>query len=427
MDLSLLFDLLNKRCNYAVLRNYELLPRECGRDIDILIDRKDFFAERTMIIDFFVEKGYKLFQYYKGSEMHSLVFAKVCDGDVDLVSFDFLFSIYVRDLVLFNSKDVLAYRKYTGQIYIVREDFEFLSKYLYNRALKEGYPDKYSNIQKITFEKYKNDISKVLIDIFGTEMLDYKDDDEKNIIRYCWNKHLATQIKSLFTYFIATLSNVFCPQGISISFTGPDGVGKTTVIDKIILQLQNLYKNVPLFHFRPLLIGNLGEVAHNVGLKKEVDREYTKPHRGHKVGVISSLLRLCYYTIDYILGYYKLVKGKLFRRNIVIFDRYYTDVICDSRRSRIFLNYKFLYWFGKVFIPRLDYNILLTARTETILGRKQELTREGIEMINDKIDYLATKKGYKKVMNEGTAEEAVTEIFEWVFEEQHKRNLKRLK
>ena len=164
-----------------------------------------------------------------------------------------------------------------------------------------------------------------------------------------------------------------------------------------------------------------------MGLKKEVDREYTKPHRGHKVGVISSLLRLCYYTIDYILGYYKLVKGKLFRRNIVIFDRYYTDVICDSRRSRIFLNYKFLYWFGKVFIPRLDYNILLTARTETILGRKQELTREGIEMINDKIDYLATKKGYKKVMNEGTAEEAVTEIFEWVFEEQHKRNLKRLK
>ena len=50
MDLSLLFDLLNKRCNYAVLRNYELLPRECGRDIDMLIDRKDFFAERPIFI-----------------------------------------------------------------------------------------------------------------------------------------------------------------------------------------------------------------------------------------------------------------------------------------------------------------------------------------------------------------------------------------
>ena len=110
----------------------------------------------------------------------------------------------------------------------------------------------------------------------------------------------------------------------------------------------------------------------------------------------------------------------------MIFDRYYTDVICDSRRSRIFLNYRFLYWFGRVFIPRLDYNILLTAQTETILERKQELTREGIEMINEKIDYLAGKRGYKRVMNEATASEAVTEIVEWVFAEQHKRNMKRI-
>ena len=174
------------------------------------------------------------------------------------------------------------------------------------------------------------------------------------------------------------------------------------------------------------MIGNLGEVAHNIGLKKEVDREYTKPHRGGQVGLLSSLLRLFYYTIDYILGYYKLVKTKLFRRNIVIFDRYYTDVICDSRRSRIFLNYRFLYWFGWVFIPQLDYNILLTAEVDTILARKQELTEEGIQAINDKIDYLAGKKGYVKFLNEGTAEEMVTEILEWVFAEQHKRNMKRI-
>ena len=79
-----------------------------------------------------------------------------------------------------------------------------------------------------------------------------------------------------------------------------------------------------------------------------------------------------------------------------------------------------------MFIPQLDYNILLTAEVDTILARKQELTREGIEAINERIDYLAGKKGYRRFVNEGTAEEMVTEILEWVFEEQHKRNMKRI-
>ena len=79
-----------------------------------------------------------------------------------------------------------------------------------------------------------------------------------------------------------------------------------------------------------------------------------------------------------------------------------------------------------MFIPQLDYNILLTAEVDTILARKQELTREGIEVINERIEFLAGKKGYRKFLNEGTAEEMVTEILEWVFEEQHKRNMKRI-
>jgi hypothetical protein len=79
-----------------------------------------------------------------------------------------------------------------------------------------------------------------------------------------------------------------------------------------------------------------------------------------------------------------------------------------------------------VFVPRLDYNVLLTAGTETILARKRELTEEGIRAINERIEFLAGKRGYRKFVNEGTAEEMVTEILEWVFEEQHKRNMKRI-
>jgi hypothetical protein len=131
--------------------------------------------------------------------------------------------------------------------------------------------------------------------------------------------------------------------------------------------------------------------------------------------------------VDYILGYFLKVKTVTRITRLVIFDRYYTDIICDSRRSRIYLSPKFLYYFGKWFIPSLDYNILLTASTETILKRKNELDKEGIETINSKIDYLADKKGYYKVLNESTPQETVANILRIVFNEQHQKNLKRLK
>ena len=47
-------------------------------------------------------------------------------------------------------------------------------------------------------------------------------------------------------------------------------------------------------------------------------------------------------------------------------------------------------------------------------------------MSNNKIDYLSNKKGYRKVLNEGAPQTAVTEILNYIFEEQHKKNLSRL-
>ena len=187
------------------------------------------------------------------------------------------------------------------------------------------------------------------------------------------------------------------------------------------------------YHFRPMLFGNLGDVAQSAGFKKEVDRNYDDPHRGGKTGKVSSLLRLTYYSADYILGYLPKVNARKKIPHLVIFDRYYTDIVCDSRRTRIYLGHRFLYWFGRLFVPQLDYNVLLTASTDTILARKRELDREGIEAINAKIDYLAARPPrrdgtprYMKVLNEGTPQAAVADILRRIFAAQHRRNLRRL-
>ena len=111
----------------------------------------------------------------------------------------------------------------------------------------------------------------------------------------------------------------------------------------------------------------------------------------------------------------------------MVFDRYFNDIICDPRRSRIYLPYRFLDMWRKLFIPQLRYNILLTASTDTILKRKRELSREGIEAINARLDLLAPKRGYLKVVNDSTPDVAVNQILTHIFDKQHRLNLRRLK
>lgn len=422
-----IFNLLNKNCNYAVLRNYEQLPHTPSRDIDIIIKRGDFNKVKTQLADIATKCGFSLFQYYNGSEMNSLVFSSVKNGVISFVSFDFLFSIYVRDIILMTASECLSDREFNGHIYHVRADKEFLSKYLYNKLLNEPYPAKYAAIKEKALRCYGDDVDNTLLRILGKKSSESSKTSFSSVARKMWSKHFVRQLSASSRYLWRTLCNMVNPAGVSFGFTGPDGIGKTTIIDNIIDQCKQLYKTVPLYHFRPSIFGNLGDVAQSAGLKKDVDRNYNDPHRGKKTGVISSLLRLCYYSSDYITGFFIKVWPSLFKREVVIFDRYFTDIICDSRRSRIYLPPKFLNLWRKLFIPSLDYNILLTASSETILARKRELDEAGINAINERIDYLAPKKGYIKVLNESTPDAAVTEILNHIFNEQHKKNLKRLK
>ncbi len=421
--LTHIFNLLNKEANYAVLRNFDGLPKVPGRDIDMIINRKDFLDVRGQILDVIKEFDYKIIQYYRGAEMYSLVIGKVGEGsNFELLSFDFLFSIYVKNAILISSEEVLKTRQFNGDIYHVRKDMEYLSKWLYNKILGEPYPAKYKEVEAVALLEYADSIKMVQKRIFGDE----NNNSFRSVLIKGFKRDFCQATVATIRYYWNSIRNLLSPQGFSIGFTGPDGVGKTTVITQIQEQLEKVYSKIALYHFRPLLFGNLSDVAHSAGLKKEVDRDYSNPHRGGKTSKISSLLRLIYYSFDYILGYIPVYK-LLFKRRLVIFDRYYTDIVCDSRRSRIYLNPKFLYGFGKLFIPSLDYNILLTADTDVILARKQELDREGIEAINGKIDYLADKKGYYKVLNNSTPQEAVGRILGIVFEEQHRRNLRRLR
>lgn len=425
--------LLNSKADYAVLRNFEGLPNHNkSRDIDIIITRKSYQQIKKELVNLIDRSGWKIITYLYSDRLITYVCACQKGEQTEIVQWDFFINTSVFGILLMDAEEFLVNKKFNGFLYYVDVECQFLDKYLYNRAVGAQYPE----IYQTTREKAEHSpiVEKKIKSLYGGNSV-------KECDKMSGKKLLLTAIKTnlqhhpgqflgnLITFLWKFWGNYLRSNtGFSVGFTGPDGSGKTTVIDMILERLAPVFRTAhKYYHFRPALFGNLGEVAHNAGLKKEVDRDYSKPHRGGKTGLLSSFVRLLYYSLDYIVGYWVKVKSVTRITRVVIFDRYYTDIICDSRRSRIYLNYKFLYGFGKLFIPSLDYNILLTANTDTILARKKELDEKGIQSINRKIDYLSGKKGYKKILNEQTPEVAVSEILNYIFEHQHKKNLRRLK
>lgn len=425
--------LLNAKAEYAVLRNFEGLPHSNNsRDIDIIITRKSYKAIKKELVELIDNSGWKIATYLHSDRLISYVCAKNSEESTEIVQWDFFFDTSVWGIELMSAQEFLRHRAFNGYLYHIGTEGQFLDKYLYNRAVGSQYPEKYRATREAA--EHSPIVTEKILAIFGYN--DTKECDKasgsKLIMRALWanikKRPLALLCSILYFLYTFVRNYIFSRTGFSVGFTGPDGSGKTTVIEMLLARIAPVFGTAhKYYHFRPALFGNLGEVAHSAGIKKEVDRDYSKPHRGGKTGTLNSLLRLAYYSMDYIVGYFVKVKSVTRITRVIIFDRYYTDIICDSRRSRIYLSPRFLYWWGRLFIPSLNYNILLTASCETILARKRELDEDGIRTINQKIDYLSGKKGYRKVLNEAAPQAAVSEILNYIFEEQHKKNLRRLR
>lgn len=423
---------LNDHASYAVMRNFEGLPHSNhARDIDIIISRKDYKKIRKDLVKLIIDSGWKIITYLNSDRLITFVCARNDGDETSIMQWDFFFDTSVFGIKLMDATEFLQDKEFNGFLWHLKTDSQFLDKYLYDRAVNTQYPEKYKSTREATENSLE--VKRKLKSVFGREEAAEIDKiPGKKLLAKAVMHNLKKRPFGLtidIMNFLRTFSgNYFMSRtGFSVGFTGPDGSGKTTVIDRTIERLGDVFKTAhAYYHFRPALFGNIGDVAQSAGLKKEVDRNYSDPHRGGKTSKLSSLARLGYYSVDYVIGYFLKVKSKTRITRLVIFDRYFTDIICDARRSRIYLPPKFLNAWRKLFIPSLDYNILLTASEDTILSRKKELTPEGIREINSRIDYLTPQKSYYKVLNESTPDAAVTTILDHIFEQQHKKNLKRL-
>jgi thymidylate kinase len=210
------------------------------------------------------------------------------------------------------------------------------------------------------------------------------------------------------------------PVGLFVVILGPDGVGKSTLVGRIGESLASTaFRRCRIFHWRPMVIAP----------QKETGMPVTDPHDQPPRGVLGSILALFGILLDYWLGFIFILRPILTRAGLVIFDRYYHDLLIDPLRYR----YGGPMWLAKFlgrFVPPPDLLFLvLDAGDEVIFSRKREVPpeelrrqREGYRQFTagvERATLIKTDRGIEPTVAE--ASRVIVEFLTQRFQRRHAR------
>jgi len=155
--------------------------------------------------------------------------------------------------------------------------------------------------------------------------------------------------------------------GAYVLIAGPDGTGKSTLTRHPIEFGKYDLASVRTMHWRPGLLPNLGRIVGGA------TPDPARPHDRPPYSLAVSIVRLVYYWVDQVAGYWLRIRPCVRRGGLVVMERGYWDILVDPRRYRLGCPS----WIMRTlatFVPRPHLTVLLGGDPAVVAARKQELS-----------------------------------------------------
>ena len=153
------------------------------------------------------------------------------------------------------------------------------------------------------------------------------------------------------------------PTGLRIVFLGPDGSGKSSVISAVSEQLAQAFRRVEYRHLCPRRRPAPADGVDTV----------SDPHAEPNRGLLGSFAKLLHFWSGYVIGSIFWLYPCHVRSTLVVFDRFYHDLLADPARYRYGAPLTPVRKLGRL-LPQPDMVFILDAPAEVLQLRKQEVS-----------------------------------------------------
>ena len=389
---GLLIRMLSEQCeSYCILTGYEELPEKFGSDIDFMVGEHDFKRVPQLIRNLAEETGTSLFQAIQ-HEVSARAFRLVA---VESGSFSFIQPDSCADYRHFGklwlrSEEVLASRRwYANGFWIPGAAYEF-TYYLIKRVNKRDisrehcerlstlYAEDPAGCNRLLQRFWGRSTAQAIGDMAATGKWDQLPANVEGYRRELRKHATGSLLQTILSYFadaVHTVQRILQPTGAWVAFIGPDGCGKSSVIEGVIAQLGPGFQKVVRYHLRPK----------SLPARPVSDAVVTDPHNQAPRSVVLSIAKMFYLAFDYWMGYLAGTRRATIRTRLVIFDRYFYDILVDPKRVR----YDGPAWLPRALshiLPKPDLVLVLNAAPEVLWSRKQEVPYE--EVVRQQQEYL---------------------------------------
>ena len=424
---------LSTECkSYCLLSGYERLPDKFDTDIDFMVSQEDF-DRMPRIIDAVARKtGTRLFQCIDHELTGRAYFLGSLDGPaLTIVQPDCSADYRHFGRRWIPAKELLAARRlHSNGFYIPSVAHEFaysLIKRLNKRSFNREHGYKLHRLYVEDRIECGRMIARFVRGPEGSQIVRMASANDwtpmfdsiepfRAAMLHSRKEAFAEKLGELPRNVLYILRRIVQPTGCWVAFMGPDGCGKSLVINGVSQEFAPSFRTTRCYHLRPRLIGrkptNLGPV--------------TDPHGQPPRGLAASVAKVIDLWLDYTVGYLGRIFPGMIRTELVLFDRCFYDLLVDSKRIR-YGGPPWLLRAAARLAPGPDLVILLDAPPEILRSRKQEVPPA--EVARQRAAYLELARNLQSAVVVNAAqppEDVIRDAIQTVIEHLSRRTKRRL-